>query len=487
MKHKNFMLVIALMLVFSLVLSACGAETATPTATTAPAAAATDTPAAAAPTDTPAAAAPTDTPAAAAETPTKAAGGGTVGEFDASKVKKTEVEQGATLRISGWSSTPAELDIVRAQLDRFKQVYPDVTVNYEPNPDQYDAKLKAQVSGGTEPDVFYVNPQLADELIDANKLMKLNDYMSTAGISKGDYYESLIGIFSKGDDVYGLPKDFGSLAVFYNTDMAKEKPKADWTWDDYKTWAQANVQNADDPNAKVFGSMHPPDLARWLAFALANGAKIISDDGKSTDINSPAAVESLQFYYGMYKDGIAGRQQDVAAGWPGEAFGKKRAAAVIEGGWLVPFLADPKNGFDVKYEAAALPKAPSGGRGNLLFTNAYSASANSKFPKAAAALVIFLSGPENQLEVLKTGFALPTIKNAPDGTPFAEHSYFNDHPTDAVLMDTVNYGKAFYFGPNTGKINEVINQALESVYLQGTDPKQALDDAAAEVNDLLNQ
>jgi multiple sugar transport system substrate-binding protein len=167
--------------------------------------------------------------------------------------------------------------------------------------------------------------------------------------------------------------------------------------------------------------MHPPDNARWLAFAVANGVKVV--DGDTTDINSPAAVEALDFYASMVKDGTAGQPSDVGAGWPGEAFGKKRAAAVIEGGWMVPFLSDPQGGFnDVKYSAAPMPMSPSGNRGNLLFTNAYSASANTKFPKAASALILFLSGIDNQREVLKIGFALPTIKGF-ENDPYFESSW----------------------------------------------------------------
>ena len=492
-KRKRTMTFISLLAGAAMLLSACGdaASTATPVP------AATNTAAAAAPTNTTAAEAePTNTTAAARATATEAmagttptSGGGDVSDFDPSTVTKMEVEDGATLRISGWSSTPAELEIVRQQLDRFSQVYPDVTVNYEPQPDQYDAKLKAQISGGTEPDVFYVSPGLADELIGANKLLKLNDAMDEVGLSQDDYYENLISIFSREADVYGLPKDFGTLAVFYNTELSKEAPKEDWTWDDYKAWAAANTTGTDI-NTKVFGTMHPTDVARFWAFAYANGAEMVNADGTTTGVNSPEAVAALEWYYSLYKDGTAGRQQDVGASWPGEAFGKERAAAVIEGGWLIPYLADPANGFDVEYAASPLPFAPSGKQGNLLFTNAYSAAANSKFPMAAAALVAFLSGPQNQYEVLKTGFALPTIKNNVvngEEVPFAEDPYFDTHPNDAVLMSALDYGQAAYYGPNTDKMFSIINQALEKVYLNGVAPKEALDQAASEINDLLQQ
>ncbi|HET6262443.1 MAG TPA: sugar ABC transporter substrate-binding protein, partial [Chloroflexia bacterium] len=394
------------------------------------------------------------------------------------KVKKIEVESGATLRVSGWGN-PSEQQVTRDMLDRFTQVYPDVKINYEPIPDDYTTKLKTQISGGSEPDVFYVDAVLADELIDSNKLLKLNDSMTAAGVNKSDYYDTLINIFSRGEDVYGLPKDFGTLATFYNTALVKSAPKENWNWNDFKAWAAENTSGTD-PNSKVYGTMLLPDNARWLAFALANGVKIVKDDN-TTDINSPEAIEALDFYYGMVKEGVAaGSAEDLSVGWPGEAFGKERIASALEGGWMVPFLADPQGGYEgVKYTAVALPQSNKGGKGNLLFTNAYSASANSKFPKAAAALVLFLAGPENQGAVLRSGFALPTIKG------FEGDAYFNDHPVDAVLFESLDYGTVHYFGKNHGKILDSINNALKSVFSESADSKTALDNAASEINELL--
>jgi multiple sugar transport system substrate-binding protein len=460
-KRKTFTLLAVLVLSLSMILSACGQQAATPVPPTATTGAVAEQP-----TSTPGAAAAVTPTAMAGETP----GAGT-GDFDPSAVKTIEVEEGATLRVSGWGN-PSEQQVTRDMLDRFTQVYPDVKISYEPIPDKYEDKIKTQISGGSEPDVFYVSAVLADELIEANKLLKLNEHMDAAGITKDDYYENLISIFSRDADVYGLPKDFGSLAVFYNTDMVESEPEEDWDWDAYKAWAEANTEGTD-PNTKVFGTMHPPDNARWLAFAFANGATIES-------LNSPEAVAALDFYYSLVKDGTAAQAADVGAGWPGEAFGKKRAAAVVEGGWMVPFLADPAGGFqDVKYSAAPLPQAPNGEQGNLIFTNAYGASAATEFPKAAAALIMFLSGPENQAVLMRTGFALPTVKG------FEGDEYFDDHPVDAVLFDTLNYGTVHYFGPEHGKILDAINQAMERVFRGEQGSQAALDEAAQEIADLM--
>ena len=188
-KSSNWMFLLMVVVIGSLLLSACGGDTGGAATATVPAAgaAATDTPAAAggaaatnttapaaggaAATNTTAPAAggaATDTPAAAAGgavTPTEAmaatpaAGGGSSAAFDPSKYKKNAIEPGATLRVSSWGDT-SEQQVNRDALARFNQIYPDVKITYEPQPDNYQTKLLAQISGGSQPDVFYVDPGL---------------------------------------------------------------------------------------------------------------------------------------------------------------------------------------------------------------------------------------------------------------------------------------------------------------------------------------
>ena len=60
---------------------------------------------------------------------------------------------------------------------------------------------------------------------------------------------------------------------------------------------------------------------------------------------------------------VATQPSDVGAGWSGEAFAKKRIASTAQGGWLIPFLDDPKAAFGVKYDAVPLPVGKTGQQG----------------------------------------------------------------------------------------------------------------------------
>lgn len=475
---------VALLIIFSLLLSACGGD-ATPT--TAPAAEPTATTAAMAeePTATTAAMAeePTATTAAGGDA-TATTGGGTSdsAEFDPAAYKKNEIEPGATLRVSSWGDT-SEQGVNNAALARFKQVYPDVKVTYEPQPSDYETKLLAQISGGSQPDVFYVNPTLAYQLIPNNVLLDLGPALQEAGRSKDDYFPSLIDTFIGEDGkIYGLPKDFGSLAIFYNTDLVKNPPKEGWTQDEFSAFVKEN--NSGSGQTQVFGFSADPDFERWGAFALANGAKVI--DNNKCAINSDIGVSTLAWWYGLYKDGVATIPADVGAGWSGEAFAKKRIASAPQGGWMIPFLDDPKAGFGVKYDAVSLPVGKDGGKADLLFYNAWGASAKSKFPKAAAALALFLASRENEGAILQTGFALPALKGFEDDPFFQKDTV--QSKISKLIYDTAEYGTPSYFGgANDSKIKLAFKNATERVFAGQQEPKAALDQACQEIDPLLGQ
>jgi len=61
-----------------------------------------------------------------------------------------------------------------------------------------------------------------------------------------------------------------------------------------RAFAQKTTQGTD-PNSKVFGLDTEADYARWLPIALANGAKLLSDDGKKCTLNSAEGVASLDY------------------------------------------------------------------------------------------------------------------------------------------------------------------------------------------------
>src|SRR6266702_2449025 len=184
-----------------------------------------------------------------------------------------------TLTVSGWSSSPAEDALVQQNLRNFEQSHPNIKVNWSPIPGDYPTKMRANVASGTVPDVFYLQPGMSSEYIGAGKLLNLSPYMARDGIKASDYYSALTNPFTcTSGQVFGLPKDWNSLGVFYNKQMFQaaglSTPTASWTWDDLKADAQKLTKNPGTPNS-VYGIVLSADASRWGAFLLANGGSVL--------------------------------------------------------------------------------------------------------------------------------------------------------------------------------------------------------------------
>lgn len=382
-----------------------------------------------------------------------------------------------TLNVTGWSSSPAEDALVQKGFDNFTKKYPNITVKWSPIPDAYATKMRANVASGNVADVFYLQPPMAQEYIPAGKLLNLSPYMERDKVTAGTYYSSLMQPFDCADGtVYGIPKDWNTLGLVYNKTMLQQAGLSDPS-----TWSWTDLQNAAQKLTKgnVKGIALPPDASRMGAFLFAKGGQMLANDGKSAAFNNQAGIDATTFYTSFEKNKTGATPKDLGAGWDGEAFGKQQVAMTIEGGWLIPFMSSTYP--NVQYGIAPLPKADNGQRGNLIFTNAWAAYSKTKYPDAAWKLIQYMTGQEYQTEVLRAGFALPTIQS------LASDPYFSSHPDVKALADGAAYGKADFYGPADTQIHTELANALEAVMLGKSDVKPALDTAAQNVNTWIQQ
>ncbi|MBO0778320.1 MAG: ABC transporter substrate-binding protein [Ktedonobacteraceae bacterium] len=388
-------------------------------------------------------------------------------------------EQGTvTLTVSGFSSTPAEDALVQKNLHNFEASHPNIKINWAPIPGDYPTKMRANVASNTVPDVFYLQPAMSNEYISSGKLLNLSPYMAHDGVKADDYYSALLNPFTcTNGSIYGLPKDWNSLGVFYNKKMFQDAglaaPSASWTWNDMQNDAQKLTKNPGSPNA-VYGAVLSADLSRWGAFLIAAGGSVLNKDGTQATFNDQTGVQAMQFYASFFKNKTAALPTTVGAPWSGDAFGKQRAAMVIEGGWLIPYMASTYS--SVQYGIAPLPVGPNGKQANLSFTNAWSAYSGTRHPEASWELIKYMTGATVQESQLNAGFALPTLKS------LANAPYFASHPDFKALFDAAPYCFADYYGSQDSTIHTDVSNAIQEILLNKQDTQTALNNAATQVN-----
>ncbi|MDI3517938.1 MULTISPECIES: ABC transporter substrate-binding protein [Caldanaerobacter] len=383
-----------------------------------------------------------------------------------SKTETQETVKPVTIKLGMWSSSPAEMKIVEDQIAKFKEKYPNINVQIETIVGDYMQQLQTQLAANTAPDIFYLDSMPAPQLMSSGVLEPLDEYIKKYNVDVNDFEPALLSAFQWEGKTYGLPKDYNTLALFYNKDMFKEAginepPK---TWEELKDAAKKLTKDG------VKGLVLSIDLARFNAFIHQNGGSVYKG-GKPT-LNLPENAQALDFYVGFItKDKVADTPQNMGEGWNGDAFAAKKAAMAIEGGWMIPFLKEKAP--DLNYGIAELPAGKQ--KATMVFTVAYVMNKNSKHKDEAFKLIEFLTGKEGQQFVVEAGLALPSRKSM--GAKFKEK-----YPERAALVDGASYAVPWQFGLDGPKIVDAANKACEALIMgQITNAQQALDNAQKEV------
>jgi multiple sugar transport system substrate-binding protein len=368
-------------------------------------------------------------------------------------------DENVVITLGCWGSSPAETKLLDDQIQAFQNANPNITIKKMVMSGDYLQAIQAKIASKTEPDVYYLDVALASNFISKGVLEPLDSYIDQEDLK--DFQPNLLQGFQADGKTYGLPKDYNTLALFYNKEMfEKAGVKVPTTWAELEEAAKKLTQG------KVKGLSLPNDAQRFNAFILQAGGKI--NDGDKPAFNTSEAAKGLDFYYSLLKKGYAATPKDLGDGWSGDSLAHGNAAMVIEGGWMIPFMNEAAP--NVKYGIAKLPKGDQ--EAGLAFTVAYVMSKNSKNKEAAAKVIKFLTGKEAQKMVADSGLAIPSrISMA--------NEYAKNFPERVPLVEMTSVSKVANYGLNGSKILDALGKAGEKLQLgQVKDAKTALEEAA---------
>ena len=385
------------------------------------------------------------------------------------------------VRISGWggSDQPIIEEMLRLYVNP-ALAKEGITVVYEPIADDFQRFIVNALSAKTAPDLFYMDTFWAQSLIKAGQVEPLDRYLSASKILKKDHIiPSLLDAFVYEGKVYGIPKDFNTLAVFYNKDLfdlaGVPYPDENDTWDTLESKLK-KVSSLDG----VYGLTLQPEFARMGQFAYAGGFEPFDKNGK-TDLSHPGLKAAFEWYTGLAKSRAGVMPADLGQGWGGGAFATEQVAACLEGAWVIGVLKDEAP--NLNYGATFIPKAPSTGkRGNFIFSVAWGINKDSKNKQAAFKVLEQLTSPEVQQWILERGLALPSR------AALADNPYFKQHTPESEANYIVFKGASdgvvmpFSFREYGGRWMDPINEALRSVMSGEYTAAQGLKEAQARID-----
>ncbi len=315
---------------------------------------------------------------------------------------------------------PAELDVWNQIVADFHTAKPNITVKVEVSDwDSYWTKLKTMLSAGTPPDVFAMDAPLYLDYQTRGVLLNLQPYLDkNPDMLKGVYPQTLEA-YKTADGMYGLPRDFQTIVLFYNKDMfdaAKVAyPTADWTYDDLRTAAKALTVVGADGKTSQFGfysDLWDMELI-WSEAIWANGGDVISADHTKTLIGEPNAMKAWQLFHDMMFVDQSWPTSTVAGEYGGDPFLAGVAAMTTIGHWAVPGYAEAK----FKWDVAPMPKGPNGAATSVNSAGFVVGKA-SKNPDAAFEFLKYVVSQPAQTRLAQLGFACPVLQSVAESDAF---------------------------------------------------------------------
>jgi multiple sugar transport system substrate-binding protein len=369
---------------------------------------------------------------------------------------------------------------------QFNASHPNIHVKLENygNADNALQKVLTGIRSGSYPDIAYLYGSWAANIAGSPKTVDLKPMIDAdSSINWDDFWPAERGAVQVGDKIVGVPALVDNLALVYNKELfaaaGVPEPTADWTWDDFR----AAAQKLTDSSKKQFGWAYVADgsedtVWRFDTLLWQAGGDVLTPDGTQAAFNSEAGVKAATLLqqmatvdHSVYLDNGNGNYANL--------FNSGKIAMLFTGPWDL-------SGFtDVDYGVQILPgdvnhQTISGPDQWVLFDNG-----SERRDAAWEWLTWFTSSEQAMKFSLATG-DLPIRASQTDQPAYQE--YIKKYPgVETFVENEGNALKARPVIPTYNEISQAMGQAIQAVLLGKADPKEALDQAADQANQVLAQ
>ncbi len=397
----------------------------------------------------------------------------------------TNIEPNASISVWTFWLSPTFDAWIADTINRFKETYPGVEVKWEDHQATFQDDLKNSFAAGNAPDVINlsVGEGWVSDYATRNLLLPLD---SVSQEVKDSYFEGLWKSQNVAGKNYQFPFYQGVSVELINKrhfEAAGLDPAAFPTKvEELPALCQTLKEKA---NVVCDIRLTVNDLLAQMVYE--GNVKVLSDDGSAFTFDSPEAVSWLQMYVDMVAAGTVDNTTLTTK--------DDRVGLLIFSAGQAPFYQTGPNLIrEVKANNAQLygdlavvpaPVGKSGVIGKGLM--GMSVKADTKFPNASMALAQFFTNARALTELSKQSAVYPSSKKAFEDPYFsAESTLIEDSARGSAEEAISTYADIVPTIPNKGEVNAVVLAGVEKALFGGVPAQQALSDAVAEANKLLD-
>lgn len=395
-------------------------------------------------------------------------------------------------------------EVATTRLDRTTDILgSDVTVSLVEGDLDIQQFLSA-VAAGDPPDLVYASRAQIGSFAARGAIIPLDKCIEGENIDTEQYRVPALDQVTFNDAIFGIP-EFNQIAVtMANTSLLDA---AGLTIDDVNGSDWAAITEANQKLAKSDGGLavigYDPKLPEFLPlWAAGNGASLLSDDGKTAQLNDPKVVEALEFGVGLYDaqggfSAVKAFRDSADFFGAGNQFATNTLGAMPMEQWYINVLNDVSPdatiSFDTVRDTQGEPMAFAGG-------SAWAIPAGSDNPAAACRYARTMTEVDAWVAAAEARIA----KRESEGKPFTGILTGNEvadeqvramvKPTGSEQWDSAidamyeANDNTFTLPPNPADAEfETLWQDAVNRVLNGQDtPQDALDDANTEAQEVLD-
>jgi len=367
-----------------------------------------------------------------------------------------------------WSGSAQEVDAWKYDASLVTKQYPNIHINFQTADwTNYWTKLETEAASGSLPDIISLQSLRTAGF--ASAFRPLDSYIQQSHFDISAFDSGIIKGLTTQGQLRALPYDFGPSVMFYNKALFQKyhvpEPSANWTYADFLQDAQQLTHGND------YGFVASSNPGSWLPFALSDGAKYLTSDGK-LDLTNPKLVNAFQNYAKLvYQYHVAPTVSVPQAGQTPSMWQAGHIAMLVDGPWD---LINDKATVNFPFGIVPLPRL-SQGSVTVTAGSGFGISATSKHPDEAWKAISVLTGPDAEQYLATQGRAFSArtaqqqywYKNA---VPGAETTLKQAISESVPFVTTPNWNQAetlsTQYGVNVLSGQQTAAQALQQVQTQ---------------------
>ncbi|MCP3420387.1 extracellular solute-binding protein [Nocardioides pinisoli] len=211
----------------------------------------------------------------------------------------SDADLSGTVQVMGFGAGD---EIATVRLDRAKKELGDAEVELIEG-DLDIQQFLSSVASGEPPSLVYAERSQIGTFASRGAVVPLTDCIEGEGIDTSVFRESALAEVTFADEVYGIPEFNVVQLTQANADLLEQSGHTveDVNGSDWDAVLAANKDlmkmQGGDLATIGYDSKLPEFLPLW---AKANGADLISEDGRTAQLDDPAVVEALEFAVSVY-------------------------------------------------------------------------------------------------------------------------------------------------------------------------------------------